>query len=162
MSRNELQYRVISESGAAFRGNQRARQAGDKMKILAVDDDEILLELLAATLQMLGYAEVTTAGSASDALQIIGAEKQPFDCLLFDIQMPEMDGIQLCSIVKSMEPYKQVPVIMITAMTDRSFVDRAFAAGAVDYVTKPFDELELGTRLRIAERKLSGLALKHI
>jgi CheY-like chemotaxis protein len=122
------------------------------VRILAVDDDQILLELLVETLSVLGHQDVTTASSAQEALRVIAGASVPFDCFLLDIQMPEMDGIELCSIIRSMETYKASPVVMITAMSERSFIDRAFSAGAIDYVTKPFDGLELGTRLRLAQR----------
>jgi DNA-binding response OmpR family regulator len=122
------------------------------MKILAVDDDELIREILSATLEAHGYTDVTLAESGEDALQKIAASPTPFEGFMFDIQMPGMDGTELCQHVRQMEHYKNSPVIMITAMNDKTYVDRAFMAGATDYVTKPFDTTELMTRIRLADR----------
>ncbi len=120
------------------------------MKILAVDDDEIICELLVGTLAVAGFENVTTAASPKEALAIIEEAERPFDCFLLDIQMPEMTGIELCEWIRKQPEYKKVPVVMITAMSDKKYIDAAFRAGASDYVTKPFDTLELGTRIKIA------------
>ncbi|MGH1466599.1 MAG: response regulator [Cognatishimia sp.] len=122
------------------------------MKILAVDDDELIREILSATLEAHGYTDVTLAESGEDALQKIAASPTPFDGFMFDIQMPGMDGTELCQHVRQMEHYRSTPVIMITAMNNKEYVDRAFMAGATDYVTKPFDTTELMTRIRLADR----------
>lgn len=118
------------------------------MKILAVDDDEYILELLPMILAEAGWNDVTLAPSASEALAKIKAS--PFDCLLLDIQMVGMDGIELCRRVRGLEGYRRTPIIMLTAMGERNFINLAFAAGATDYATKPFDINELGARVRIA------------
>ena len=122
------------------------------MNILAVDDDELQLTLLSATLVDQGFARPTTATSAQEALDIINAEFAPFDMFLLDVRMPGIDGIDLCQRIRAIAAYEEVPVIMITALTDRTQMDRAFAAGASDYVTKPFDKLELMTRIRLAHQ----------
>ena len=121
------------------------------MRILAVDDDDIALELLSSALKRAGYTDIVTAGSGADALGLIAAAPHPFDAFLLDIRMPGIDGIELCRQIKRMKLYRHSPVLMITAMQERHFIDEAFAAGAVDYVSKPFNPLELGVRVRIAE-----------
>lgn len=125
------------------------------MKILAVDDDEAILELLFEALAASGYHDAEFKASGEEALKIISEEPTPFDCILLDIQMPGMDGIELCSAIRSTPGYSRVPIIMVTAMSDKSYVERAFAAGASDYVTKPFDLLELRTRLGLTESLIS-------
>lgn len=122
------------------------------MNILAVDDDELQLALLSATLADQGFTRPVTATSAQKALDVIKTSLAPFDMILLDVRMPGMDGIQLCQRIRTIGAYKEVPVIMITALTDRAQMDRAFAAGASDYVTKPFDKLELITRIRLAHQ----------
>jgi CheY-like chemotaxis protein len=122
------------------------------MKILAVDDDEIVLELLQVTMEAEGFTDVTLASSGRQALNVIRDTLRPFDCILLDIQMPRMDGIELCGKIRRANKYKKTPIIMITAMSEKKYVDRAFKAGATDYVTKPFDVLELGTRIKMAQR----------
>ncbi len=120
------------------------------MRILAVDDDAIICELLREAFEAAGYTDVVTASSGHEALASMRDAAQPFDCFLLDIQMPEMDGIELCSKIKSQPHHADSLIIMLTAMSEKDYIDRAFGAGATDYVTKPFDVLELFTRLKLA------------
>ena len=129
------------------------------MKVLAVDDDLTILELLGEALALLGHEEVYTAPSGAAALELVAREKTPFDCILLDIQMPDMDGISLCKEIRATQGYARTPVIMLTAMSQRDYVERAFKAGASDYVTKPFDFLELGSRIRMAEKLVNERVL---
>ena len=122
------------------------------MRILAVDDDPIILDLLSGALEAFGYSDLTLAGCGEEALESIAATQILFDCFLFDIQMPGMDGIELCRSVRELPQYSGSPILMITAMNKKDYVDRAFLAGATDYVTKPFDVTELKTRIALADR----------
>lgn len=122
------------------------------MRILAVDDDQTALDILSSSLQSAGYTNYVTALSGAQALDEIARAEQPFDIFLLDIQMPEIDGIELCTKVRAMPAHRTTPIIMITAMAERHFIDGAFAAGAMDYVNKPFDPIELGVRLSVAAR----------
>lgn len=122
------------------------------MRILIVDDDETMRELLQVTLSTQGYRQVTAAASGHEALEIIAEANKPFECFLLDIQMPRMDGIELCGRLRKMFTYKKTPILMITAMSQKSYMESAFEAGATDYVTKPFDVLELLTRVSVAEK----------
>lgn len=63
-----------------------------------------------------------------------------------------MTGVELCAMIRSQPAYRQTPIIMITAMSEKRYIDKAFTAGATDYVTKPFDFLELGMRIKLAEQ----------
>ncbi len=124
------------------------------MKILAVDDDPIILELLAEILGVVGFTNLTLCESAYEALDAVAGADVPFDCLLLDIQMPGMDGVQLTSTVRKIPQYATTPILMITAMSDRSYIDSAFSAGASDYITKPFEIVEVHARLRLIEQLL--------
>lgn len=121
------------------------------MKILAVDDDPIILELLTEVLRAADFENVTVCGSANEALNTLENTTVPFDCFLLDIQMPDVDGIQLTSAIRAMPIYADTPILMITAMSDRSYIDKAFEAGASDYITKPFEISEVHARLRVFE-----------
>lgn len=122
------------------------------MKILAVDDDPIILELLAQFVDSIGEHELTLALSGQEALEIMQTPGNPeFDCFLFDIQMPHMDGIELTQKVRTTTNYTDTPILMLTAMSTRRYIDGAFAAGATDYVTKPFEVNELRERLSAVE-----------
>ena len=122
------------------------------MRILAVDDDQNIRELLRTALDSQGKHELTLADSGPHALEILRTADRAFDLFLFDIQMPEMDGVDLIGHVRNKHGYKQTPIIMLTAMSEKKFVDRAFQAGATDYVTKPFEFLDLFARINTAEK----------
>ncbi|KIN77117.1 Response regulator receiver domain protein [Sulfitobacter mediterraneus KCTC 32188] len=122
------------------------------MKFLIVDDDPVILDLLTEILSGYGYEDLVTATGAEDALNILHKQDAPFDCLMLDIQMPGMDGIELCRTVRQMPDYAETPILMITAMSDKPYIDYAFAAGATDYTVKPFDVVELMSRVRNVER----------
>lgn len=124
------------------------------MRILAVDDDPYILELLPMIALKAGFSKMSTAPSGAAALDILKNSETPFECLLLDINMPEMDGIELCTHIRAIPSYRKVPIVMLTAMKEREYIDRAFEAGATDYASKPFDIVELRTRLRLAKELL--------
>ena len=121
------------------------------MRILAVDDDPDALNILDLALQTAGYDEIDLVQSAIEALDYLDKAETPYDCLLLDILMPGMDGVELCRHVRDMPQYAHVPIIMITASQHKETLTNAIISGATDYVNKPFDGLELVTRLRAAE-----------
>jgi len=120
------------------------------MKILAVDDDKISLSLLKEALSACGFTDVTFCLSAAIALEHLMDADVPYECLLYDIQMPGMNGIDLCKETRAMKDYRRTPIVMVTAMSEKRYVDQAFDAGATDYITKPFDPLEVGVRVKLA------------
>lgn len=121
------------------------------MKILAVDDDHSIQQLLPMILHESGHDDVTVAGSADEALDTIRRSKVGFDCFLLDIQMPGRSGVELCADIRKIDAYRNVPIVMLTAMHERDFIEDAFHAGADDYLTKPFNIAEVGLRVRQAE-----------
>ncbi len=121
------------------------------MKILAVDDDPFILELIPMLASKAGFPDVTAVASGEHALWILENSDIHFDCFLLDISMPSMDGIELCGRVRQMPHYATTPIVMLTAMRDVKNMGNAYRAGATDYVTKPFDIEELGIRLRLAQ-----------
>lgn len=122
----------------------------NKFRILVVDDELSILELVKTALETLESYHVETASSAMDALEIIMDSEHSFDCFLFDIQMPGMDGIELLKEVRVLPEYHDTPALMLTAMSERKYIDLAFLEGASDYVNKPFDFLELRSRIKCA------------
>ncbi len=129
------------------------------MRILAVDDDENIRELLSQALESTGDHQVWTADGGEEALDLIEDADEPFECLLLDIQMPGINGIELCEQVRDLPGYRMAPIVMLTAMSQKKYIDRAFAAGATDYVTKPFDFLELFSRLNMAGKLAAEQAM---
>ena len=124
------------------------------MRILAADDDEFHLSLLALMLRENKYGDVTLASSATEALGRIRDATVPFDCFLLDIEMPGLNGIDLCRDIRRIPAYAGVPILMLTRLSDRDHMEAAFAAGATDFITKPIDKLEFSTRLRLASEML--------
>lgn len=126
------------------------------MKILAVDDNSFVREFLPAILKGTDFANVTVAASGKEALEIIANTAQPFDCLLLDIVMPFMDGITLCRKIRAISSYRTTPIIMLTLKSDAISIEQAFAAGANDYIVKPFEVREVERRLRVIQRLLDS------
>lgn len=122
------------------------------MKILAVDDDPISLELLRLQLAKADKTDLTTAESGYEALDVLRKSDELFDCLIIDIEMPGMSGIELCRHVRALKDYTSTPIIMLTARSDLAAIAGAFNAGANDYVTKPFCESDINARLDVAHR----------
>ncbi|MEE4212294.1 MAG: response regulator [Parvularcula sp.] len=123
------------------------------MKILAVDDDPFILQLVRLTLAAAGYTDVALAESAAEAEAIISEADDDFDLFLLDVQMPGISGIELCRNIRADRRYRDTYIIILTAMTERSYIESAFAAGASDYLSKPFEVHELHDRLLMAEHR---------
>lgn len=127
------------------RENQQCRP-GRAAQVLVVDDDPDLCALLETSLIALAGYEVHVAHGVGQALEAMADQPAPFDGVFLDIQMPGTSGIDLCSILRSTPGYRDVPVIMLTAMGERKYLHEAFARGASDYIAKPFDMIELRDR----------------
>lgn len=115
-------------------------------RILIVDDAPFNLRLLTAMLQDDGY-EVRQAISGKFALQVVPIVKP--DLILLDINMPEMDGYEVCRILKRMPEFKDIPVIFISALDGALDKEKAFAAGGLDYITKPFQLQDILSRVEM-------------
>lgn len=113
--------------------------------VMVVDDTVENLRLLSDMLGAHGF-EVRPVTSGSQALR--AAERNPPDLVLLDVNMPEMDGYEVCTRLKQLEGARDVPVIFLTALGETSDKLRAFEVGGVDYVTKPFQVEEVLARVR--------------
>jgi two-component system, OmpR family, alkaline phosphatase synthesis response regulator PhoP len=113
--------------------------------ILVVDDHEQNLELLQAYLEDIG-CRVATATDGVDALEAI--QKETPDLIILDVMMPRMSGYQLCEKLKGDASTREIPVVMVTALSEVGDVERAVESGADDFLTKPVYKLELVTRAR--------------
>ena len=123
-----------------------------KSRILVVDDISKNLQVVGTILRNEGY-HVMPATSGLQALERVSA--QPPDLILLDLMMPEMDGLEVCSRLKADPLTHQIPVIFLTASNEMEHLMKGFEAGAVDYITKPFNAPELLARVR------THLELKH-
>lgn len=113
--------------------------------ILVVDDHEQNLELLQAYLEEIG-CRIRTAADGIQALAEIDAEHP--DLIILDVMMPRMSGYQLCSKIKADPATRDIPVVMVTALSEVGDVEKAVESGADDFLTKPVYKLELVTRAR--------------
>jgi putative two-component system response regulator len=113
--------------------------------ILVVDDLPVNVHILSHMLQARGY-RVRTAPSGELALQ--AAASQPPDLILLDIMMPDMDGYEVCRRLKADRVMAEIPVVFISALTEPEDRVKAFAAGGVDYVAKPFNAEEVNARVQ--------------
>lgn len=122
------------------------------MKILVVDDEELLVKGIRFNLQNDGY-DVITGSDGIEALQL--AQTQQPDLIVLDIMMPNMDGLQACAKIRE---FSDVPIIMLTAKTEDIDKLMGFEQGADDYLTKPFNILELKARIRALLRRAASHA----
>lgn len=116
-----------------------------KPKILVVDDVPLNVELLRTYLNTAGY-HVFEAGDGEQAMQIV-AQKKP-DLLLLDIMMPKMNGFEVCKRLKSDPKTRFIPIVMVTALQSIEDKVQGIEAGADDFITKPFNKMELLARVR--------------
>ena len=121
----------------------------EKETVLVVDDDIHILRLMQRILGEDGY-RVLTAGDGKAALNVF--EDETPDVVLLDVMMPGMDGYTVCQRIRE---FSQVPIIMVTAMTNPREKVEGLDAGADDYVTKPFSPRELIARVRAVLRRAS-------
>ena len=117
------------------------------MKILVVDDEELLVKGIRFNLQNEGY-DVFTGSNGLEAVNI--AQTQKPDLIILDVMMPEMDGLSACSKIRE---FSNVPIILLTAKVDDMDKLMGFEHGADDYLTKPFNILELKARIRALLRR---------
>ena len=119
------------------------------MKILVVDDEDLLVKGIRFNLQNDGY-EVITGSNGMEAVQL--AQSQSPDLIVLDIMMPQMDGLTACARIRE---FSDVPIILLTAKTEDMDKLMGFDQGADDYLTKPFNILELKARIRALLRRVS-------
>ncbi|MBI5846573.1 MAG: response regulator [Nitrospirae bacterium] len=118
---------------------------GDKKKILVVDDEEQNVKLLSSLLRAEGY-EAETASNGREAVEKVKALFP--DLVLLDIMMPDMDGYEACSLIKNDAETANIPVVIVTALSDRESKLRGLEVSANEFLTKPIDRIELILRVK--------------
>lgn len=116
----------------------------EKFHILVVDDSASARELVRI---YLSKTSIKAAFAENGPQAIKKAKSNPFDLILLDVQLPDIDGIEICKILKSDARTKDIPVIFVTVASDKKSLVAGFQAGAVDYITKPFKKEELLARI---------------
>ena len=120
-------------------------------KILVVDDEKLLVKGMKFNLENEGY-EVECAYDGAAAVEL--ARTRAFDLLILDVMMPEVDGLEACMRIRE---FSNVPIIMLTAKSEDADKLMGFECGADDYLTKPFNILELKARVRALLRRAAGI-----
>lgn len=124
-------------------------------KILVVDDERVLVKGIKFNLENEGY-EVQTGSNGEEAVEL--ARTGNFDLIILDLMMPKIDGLQACMRIRE---FSNVPIIMLTARSEDADKIIGFECGADDYVTKPFNILELKARIRAMLRRAGSAEKKE-
>ena len=119
-------------------------------KILVVDDEAVLVKGIRFNLQQEGY-QVETGSDGEQAVEL--AREGSFDLIILDLMMPKIDGLQACMRIRE---FSNVPIIMLTARSEDTDKIIGFECGADDYLTKPFNILELKARVRALLRRAAA------
>ncbi|MFN2389453.1 MAG: response regulator transcription factor [Actinomycetota bacterium] len=109
-------------------------------RILVCDDDPSILTFVEVNLELEGY-EVYSASGGEEAVRIATSERP--DLVILDVMMPRMDGYEACERLKQDDSTKDIPVIFLSARAQQADIERGQACGVSDYITKPFDPMEL-------------------
>lgn len=118
--------------------------------ILLVDDEQRMLDLIELFLIPQGYKCIKET-SSRNAIEIL--KKEQINLILLDVMMPELDGWEVCKLIRE---FSNVPIIMLTARTDKLDLVKGLNTGADDYITKPFDDRELIARVNALLRRTSN------
>ena len=136
-----MRYRKHSCNGAA---------AMTQKHLLIVEDDEDIAELMTHNLAREGF-KITVAASGEDALKKVRSET--YDCVLLDIMLPGIDGMDVCRALKKNAKTQNIPVVMVTAKGEESDIVSGLELGADDYLVKPFSPRVLAARIRTVIRR---------
>ena len=118
----------------------------NEKRILIVDDTPTNIRVLVPILMEHGKFQINISNNGRDALKLL--EKVKPDLILLDIMMPELDGFETCKIIKDDETLKDIPIIFLTAKNETEDLAKGFALGAADFVSKPFNSVELMARVK--------------
>ena len=123
-----------------------------KSFILVVDDDPVMLSTLGRALSLAGYKTILTrfGAEALDFLEIV-----PFDLVILDIVLPDIDGLEICRVLRSGDKpeYAALPILILSALSETKHVVAGLNAGADDYLSKPFELVELYARVQTLLRR---------
>ena len=143
--------RAASTGAMTARSHVPAPRAGEKKFVLIVEDEGDIAGLIKHTLERGGDAVVEIAISGDHALKL--AAEQPPDLIILDLNLPVLDGLEVCRLLRTRPATAKTPIIMLTARATESDRVIGLDAGADDYITKPFSPRELAARVRAVMRR---------
>jgi len=117
----------------------------NKKKILLVDDSKTVLMMEQMILNKAAY-ELVIANDGRQAIAKANAERP--DLILMDVMMPEMGGFEACAALRSVEATRGIPIIMVTTRGEAESIEKGYASGCSDYITKPINGMELLSKLK--------------
>lgn len=120
------------------------------LRVLIVDDQESMRQLMCSSLRALGVGHVFTAPDGEAALRLIRG--RPIDVVLLDAEMPRMNGLETVRAIRADESIQATPVIMVTGRGDQAFIQQAASAGINGYLVKPVRVADVGQRIEAALR----------
>src|SRR5213078_622429 len=122
----------------------------DSRKVLVVEDERNIRELVCLHLGLEGY-ECVPVSDGKDAMAL--AAESPFDLIILDLMLPNMDGVTICRAIRRHGPNRDAPILMLTARREEADKVMGLDSGADDYLTKPFGVRELVARVRALLRR---------
>ncbi|HEY9062937.1 MAG TPA: fused response regulator/phosphatase [Pseudobacteroides sp.] len=144
-------------------------------KFLLVDDSNVSIKILEDILINNGYTDITSVNSAQEAIDFLLSKNyaginRPIDIIITDLFMPGINGIEFCRKIHRIEEYRDIPIVMITSSNDIDNLKEAFDSGIIDYIRKPFNPIELVTRIKailrfkeeVSRRQLRELEIEDI
>lgn len=135
---------ALATAPTAAAGEQLASNEA-AIRILVADDQAANIQIIGNVLGKFGY-EIVPASDGPTALKRLAL--RPPDLVLLDVLMPGMDGLEVCRRIRENPEWKHIPIIFLSAADDKELIVRALEAGGVDYVTKPFNQAEMLSRVR--------------
>ena len=141
----DLQLRAYLSLRPARKSIRKNTEGQKSSAVLVAEDDPLIARFLVALLQGAGF-QVTLTVDGGAALDALG--QKPFDVVILDINMPSVDGFGVLSQLRLRPESRNIPVLMLSARVEEHDIVKAFDLGAEDYVTKPFNPLEVISRVR--------------
>ena len=151
MQSHPFQAGAAEELSVTHRHRSASARGQLKTRVLVVEDEQDIAGLIKHTLERGGEIDVRLVSSGDAALK--AAAEEPPDLILLDLNLPVLNGLEVCRLLRSRAATKSVPIIMVTARTSESDRVVGLDAGADDYVTKPFSLRELSARVRAVLRR---------
>lgn len=128
--------RVASSSVVSLEDYRELKKTVDPRTILVVDDDEVMRKALKRILEQEGY-NVILAEDGMELSKVL--ENRRLDLILLDVNLPWVDGFELCEVIKNHHSLKSVPLILVSARKEKEDIERGFSSGCDEYIGKPFD-----------------------
>jgi two-component system OmpR family response regulator len=127
------------------------KMSGELKKVLYIDDEQDILDIVQMCLETIGNLEVTTSTNSKDALSLMN-EVRP-DLVMLDVMMPESDGPSVLNEIRKHKEFEDIPILFVTARVQTEDIDNYKKLGAASVISKPFDPMEISNEVQEAWRE---------